>query len=102
VRVDVLLKMTQEDARAVGDLAERLTRPVMTLMFGAAICWMGVRTVNNISADQFVGIVMAVVLFWFGSRPVGPIAPTTTTTTEGPGPTTTTTGPDVTPKEHKP
>ena len=71
--------MNKETAIAVGDLAERLTRPVMTLMFGGAICWMGVRTVANISADQFVGIVMAVVLFWFG-RAVTPSGPATTTT----------------------
>jgi len=60
--------MTKETAQAIGDLIERLTRPVMTFMFGGAICWMGIRTVINISADQFVGIVMAVVMFWFGQR----------------------------------
>lgn len=71
--------MTKETAQAVGDLVERLTRPIMTFMFGGAICWMGVRTVINISADQFVGIVMAVILFWFGSRPTAsPLPPTAT------------------------
>lgn len=70
--------MTKETAEAVGIVLDRLTRPVVTLMFASAICWMGVRTVTNISADQFVAIVMAVVLFWFGSR--GSAASTTTTT----------------------
>lgn len=87
--------MTKETAEAVGIVLDRLTRPVVTLLFAASICWMGVRTVQNISADQFVAIVMAVILFWFGSR--GQATPTTTTTTEGPatvttGPVTVTTG----------
>ena len=60
--------MTKETAQAIGELVDRLTRPVMTFMFGGAICWMGIRTVINISADQFVGIVTAVVMFWFGQR----------------------------------
>ena len=81
--------MTKETAEAVGIVLDRLTRPVVTLMFASAICWMGVRTVTNISADQFVAIVMAVVLFWFGSRGQ---TTTPTTTTEG-GPATVTTGP---------
>lgn len=80
--------MTKETAEAVGIVLDRLTRPVVTLMFASAICWMGVRTVTNISADQFVAIVMAVVLFWFGSRGQG----SASTTTEG-GPATVTTGP---------
>lgn len=71
--------MTGEEAKAVGDLADRLTRPAMTMMFGGTICWIGLRSIVNISADQFVGIVMAVVLFWFGSRPAGVTGPTTTT-----------------------
>ena len=91
--------MTKETAQAVGELADRLTRPVITFVFAIAICWMGLRTIVNISADQFVGIVMAVVLFWFGSRPVTtpPPTPTTTTTTTATGPTTTTLSTEVKP-----
>jgi len=74
--------MTRETAEAVGIVLDRLTRPVVTLLFAGAICWMGVRTVTNISADQFVAIVMAVVLFWFGSRTTSPTnAPTDATVT---------------------
>ena len=70
--------MNKETAEAIGIILDRLTRPIVTLMFCTAICWVSLRTINNISADQFVGIVMAVVLFWFGSRPTttGGIPPT--------------------------
>jgi hypothetical protein len=81
--------MTSETARAIGELLERAIRPTVTLIFVFTICWIGVRSINNISADQFVGIVMAVILFWFASRSSSP--PTTTTTT--PEGTTTTTVP---------
>jgi len=64
--------MTRESAEAVGVLVDRLTKPVITVIFSGAICWMGLRTVVNISADQFVGIVTAIILFWFG-RPVPPL-----------------------------
>ena len=83
--------MSKETAEAVGIILDRLTRPVVTLMFSVSVCWMGVRTVNNISADQFVAIVMAVVLFWFGSsRPTaqspngGPPTATATATVTPP------------------
>lgn len=75
--------MTRETAESIGLTVDRLTRPVVTVMFCFSICWMGVRTVNNISADQFVGIVMAVVMFWFGTRVGGASGTTTTTTTNG-------------------
>lgn len=61
--------MTKETAEALGIIIDRLTRPIITLLLVAATVWIGIRTVNNISADQFVGIIMAVVMFWFGSRP---------------------------------
>lgn len=62
--------MNKENAEAIGIIIDRLTRPLITLMLVSAVCWIGLRTVNNISADQFVGIIMAVVMFWFGSRPM--------------------------------
>lgn len=71
--------MSKETAEAVGIIVDRLTRPLITLLLVGAVCWIGLRTVNNISADQFVGIIMAVVMFWFGSRP------TTASTTTGNG-----------------
>ena len=80
--------MTSEEARAVGELIERLIRPVVTLLFVATICFIAIRSIQNVSADQFVGIVMAVILFWFASRSTP--AATTTTTPEG---TTTTSVP---------
>ena len=58
--------MTKETADALSVLLDRMTKPVLAIMFCAAICWMGVRTVVNISADQFVGIVMMVAGFYFG------------------------------------
>lgn len=67
--------MTKEEAQAIGELADRLTRPVMTMMFGIAVCWLALKSITNISADQFVGIVMAVVLFWFGSSRQGAVPP---------------------------
>lgn len=74
--------MTKETAEAFGTLIDRLTRPAVTVMFCFAICYMGMKTVQNISADQFVGIVMAVVMFWFGTR-TGTSGTTTTTTSNG-------------------
>lgn len=68
----------------------------MTIMFGGTICFIGLRSIVNISADQFVGIVMAVVLFWFGSRPSG-AGPTTTTTTTAAEPGTATSSTEVKP-----
>jgi hypothetical protein len=85
--------LSKETAEAFGIILDRLTRPTVTLMFATSICWMGVRTVHNISADQFVAIVMAVVLFWFGSRPTTASTTngaTATTTTDPAGSTTTT------------
>ena len=61
--------MTKETAEALGIIIDRLTRPLITIMLVVSVCWIGLRTVNNISADQFVGIIMAVVMFWFGQRP---------------------------------
>ena len=83
--------MTSETAQAIGDLADRLTRPLMTAAFSGCICYIAIRSITNISADQFVGIVQAVVLFWFASRAVGqsngrpttPSAPPPSTTTPG-------------------
>ena len=60
--------MTRETAQAIGDLIDRAIRPAVTVMLTASICWIGVRSIHNISADQFVGIVMAALLFWFSSR----------------------------------
>lgn len=71
--------MTKETGEAVGALIDRITRPLVTLLFVLSVCWIGLRTVNNISADQFVGIIMAVVMFWFGSRTASGNSTTTTT-----------------------
>lgn len=66
--------MTKETAEATSILVDRLTKPVLAMMFCAAICWMGIRTVVNISADQFVGLVMMVAGFYFG-RATAPVEP---------------------------
>jgi hypothetical protein len=87
--------VTKETGEALAILTDRLTRPVVTIMFSGAICWMGLRTIQNISADQFVGIVMMVVGFWFATR-----GGATTTTSDAT--TTTTVTPGVTKTETKP
>ena len=80
--------MSKETAESVAMLMDRLTKPVLAILFCASICWMGIRTVTNISADQFVGIVMMVAGFYFGRAVAAmenarPTPTATATTTAG-------------------
>jgi len=86
------IRLTAATAQVIGDLIDRSIRPVITILFAGTICWIAIRSNIAITADQFVGIVMAAILFWFGARGAGGSTshPTTTTTTPD---TKTVTGP---------
>jgi len=67
----------------IGDFIDRIIRPIVTVMFATTVCWIAIRSGITITVDQFVGIVTAVLLFWFGARNSGsPGSPTTTTETK--------------------
>lgn len=48
--------------------AQALTRPIVTVLIVATMCYIAIRSNLAITSDQFITIAAMIIAFWFGQR----------------------------------
>lgn len=50
------------------EVAQSLTRPIVTILIVATMCFIAIRSNLMITSDQFITIAAMIIAFWFGQR----------------------------------
>lgn len=55
------------------DGASNLTRPIVTILIVATMCFIAIKSDLRITSDQFITIAAMIIAFWFGQRAAQPV-----------------------------